>query len=156
MEIRKMANADTPRWIEMRKALWPDCPEERQSLEMEQLLCSDGVVLLAEESGGQALGFAELSIRRDHVEGTTSAPVPYLEGWYVIPGHRRRGIGRHLIERAEKWALEAGFSELASDAEVENPDSIRAHSELGFREVGRTVHFVRTLGAAGSESGPRD
>jgi aminoglycoside 6'-N-acetyltransferase I len=48
---------------------------------MEQWQRSDGVILLAEDGRGQVVGFAEISIRRDHVEGTASAPVPYLEAW---------------------------------------------------------------------------
>ena len=52
-----------------------------------------------------------------------------------------------LIDAAEKWALEAGFTELASDAEVGNEEGIRAHQKLRFREVGRSVHFVRPLRA---------
>jgi aminoglycoside 6'-N-acetyltransferase I len=145
LHIRKLRETDQPRWLELRRALWPDCPDGRHVLEMEQLLRSDGAILLAEERGGQVVGFAELSIRKDHVEGTTSAPVPYLEGWYVMPAHRGMGIGRALIRHVEEWALAAGFSEIASDAELNNPDSIRAHAHLGFREVGRTVHFVRRL-----------
>ncbi len=112
---------------------------------MQQLISAHGVVLLAEEPDGRAVGFAEVSVRRDHVEGTSSAPVPYLEGWYVVPGCRRRGIGRALIERVAEWALGAGFSELASDAEIGNIESLRAHEDLGFREVGRSVHFVLPL-----------
>ena len=142
-----MADTDKPKWLELRRALWPDCPAERHSLEMDQLQHSDGVVLLVEDSDGQVVGFAEFSIRRDHVEGTSSSPVPYLEGWYVIPSHQRQGIGRALIKTAESWALEAGFGELASDAESDNQDGIRAHWDLGFREVGRNVHFVRPLRA---------
>ena len=140
-----MTKADTPHWGEMRRALWPECPPKRHALEMEQLLHSDGVILLAEDLDSRPIGFAEISIRHDHVEGTSEAPVPYLEGWYVIPSHRRRGVGRALIESAEHWALQAGFSELASDAELHRPESIQAHVELGFHEVGRSVHFVRPL-----------
>ena len=49
MKIRKMTEADKPKWLELRIALWPDCPTERHSLEMEQLQHSDGIVLLAED-----------------------------------------------------------------------------------------------------------
>jgi aminoglycoside 6'-N-acetyltransferase I len=76
MRIRKADSTDEPQWIEMRKALWPDCAKDRHSLEVEQLLQSEGIVLLAEDSEGRVVGFAEVSIRRDHVEGTSSAPVP--------------------------------------------------------------------------------
>lgn len=95
--------------------------------------------------GEDAVGFAEVSIRADHVEGTQSAPVPYLEGWYVAPQHRSKGVGRALLHRVEEWAKAAGFHELASDAELENTHSIRLHSLQGFCEVGRTVHFVKPL-----------
>lgn len=145
VKIRKMVAADQQQWLEMRRTLWPECPNERHFLEMDQLLRCEGIVLLAEDADGRSLGFAEISIRRDHVEGTCSAPVPYLEGWYVDPNHRNRGVGRALIDAAERWALEAGFTELASDAEIANDEGIRVHLKLGFREVGRSVHFVRAL-----------
>lgn len=45
-----------------------------------------------------------------------------------------------------EWAKECGFKELASDAELENTDSINAHKALGFEETGRTVCFIKRLG----------
>ena len=147
-----MVDADKPRWLELRRALWPDCSAARHALEIDQWQRSDGVVLLAEGTDGQTLGFAEVTIRREHVEGTSSVPVAYLEAWYVVPGERRKGIGRALIESAGRWASEAGFSELASDAECDNPDAIRAHRDLGFREVGRSVHFVLPLRSSAAET----
>lgn len=92
-------------------------------------------------------GFAEVSVRSDHVEGTVCSPVPYLEGWYVRPIHRGRGVGRALISFVEQWAISSGFSELASDVALQNSHSIALHATLGFREVGRSVHFVKTLEA---------
>lgn len=115
---------------------------------MEQLCAGAGVVVLA-EVGKDLAGFAEISIRADHVEGTTAAPVPYLEGWYVRPEHRQRGIGAGLLRYVEEWAMERGFGELASDAELENTLSIRLHGRLGFKEVGRSVHFVKSLDSSG-------
>jgi aminoglycoside 6'-N-acetyltransferase I len=153
MNVRKMADSDKPKWLELRRALWPDCPAARHSLEMDQCQRSDGVVLLAEGSDGQALGFAEVSVRREHVEGTSSAPVAYLEAWFVVPAHRGQGVGRALIKNAESWALDAGFSELASDAECDNQEAIQAHKNLGFREIGSSVHFVRPLRKPKAEPG---
>ncbi len=143
--VRLVQPSDDPQWLDLRRALWPDCPADRHALEVQQLCASGGAVFLAEDSDGRAIGFAEVSIRRDHVEGTTETPVPYLEGWYVIPEYRRQGIGRMLVEAVEAWARRQGFTELASDSELENHGAIRAHKRLGFREVGREVHFVRTI-----------
>jgi len=151
IEVRPMVPSDHPAWIAMRHDLWPECPLEQHRLEVEQILRDDGVVLLAEDGRGRALGFAEASVRRDHVEGTSSSPVPYIEGWYVVPDRRGQGIGRALVEAVAAWAVRAGFTELASDAELTNEGSIRAHARLGFREAGRTVHFVRPLVADATE-----
>jgi L-amino acid N-acyltransferase YncA len=50
-----------------------------------------------------------------------------------------------LIAALEKRARDTGFHELASDAELENVASQWAHESLGFREVGRGVHYVKAL-----------
>jgi aminoglycoside 6'-N-acetyltransferase I len=108
-------------------------------------LALPGIVAVA-QAGSVLAGFAEISVRSDHVEGTSSAPVPYLEGWYVRQQYRGKGIGRGLLKFVEEWAVACGFRELASDAELWNEHSIRLHAQLGFSEVGRTVHFVKSLG----------
>jgi len=128
----------------MRCELWPDCVPERHGLEMAEILAGPGVVALALVDQAVA-GFAEVSVRSDHVEGTAASPVPYLEGWYVRAAWRGRGVGRALLSYVEQWAVSKGYSELASDAEIQNDRSIRLHAMFGFNEVGRSVHFVKNL-----------
>ena len=142
--LRIAKPGDRAGWEKLRSRLWPECPLERHRLEIEQLLAGSGVVALA-SVGKELVGLAEVSVRVDHVEGTTSAPVAYLEGWYVAEKFRGQGIGRVLLAFAEKWAAEHGFQELASDAELANANSIRLHKTVGFREAGRSVHFVKSL-----------
>ena len=147
--IRELKPEDKVEWLRMRRALWPDCGEERHVLEVELLQRpSQGVVLVAVQPDGTPCGFAEISIRRDHVEGTAATPVPYLEGWYVDATCRGAGIGQKLIASAETWASTQGYTELASDAELENQAGIAAHKECGFVEKGRTVHFVKSISRA--------
>lgn len=145
INIKKVESSDRESWIRMRKALWPECLDSRHELEIDQILSSNGIVLIAESSSTGLVGFAEISIRRDHVAGTTTTPIPYLEGWYVDPAYRRKGIGKALIRSSENFALQAGFKELASDAEINNHTGIEIHNRLGFREVERTVHFIKSL-----------
>lgn len=142
LELKSATVADRDTWIAMRYELWPDCPLERHRLEIDQLLAGPGVVALA-WMDGESVGFAEVSIRKDHVEGTSISPVPYLEGWYVRATHRGKGVGRALMTFVEQWSLDHGFTELASDAELENTLSIALHKKLGFSEVGRSVHFAK-------------
>ena len=128
--IRKATDADKTEWIRMRKALWPDCPDDRHQLEIDTVLSSNGVILVAEKSFDELIGFAEISIRSDHVEGTVDSPVPYLEGWFVDSAHRSKGIGKALIKAAEKFALASGYRELASDADLDNTTSINIHKNI--------------------------
>jgi aminoglycoside 6'-N-acetyltransferase I len=152
--VRPIAPGDREEWLRMRHTLWPDCPEERHFLEMQQLAAAEygGVVLVISRDGGGAHGrslggFAEVSVRHDHVEGALAVPTPYLEGWYVDEDLRGRGVGRELLRSVEDWARKHGFAELASDAELDNHASIDAHHACGFTETCRTVHFIKRLKA---------
>ena len=136
--------ADRPALSTLRFELWPHCPLEQHAFELAQRLLSAGVVVLA-QLDGQLVGFAEVSMRVDYVEGARSAPVPYLEGWYVREAQRGQGLGRGMLALVEQWALAGGYSELASDAEIENHQSIRLHQQIGFVEVSRSVHFLKKL-----------
>ena len=145
IRVKKAEDSDHDEWLRMRKLLWPACPEDRHALEMDLITSSRGIVFMAEFSQVALVGFAEISIRSDHVEGTKNSPVPYLEGWYVDPDFRGKGIGKALIKAAEEFALEKGFTELASDTEIGNNTSIEIHKKTGFTEVGRSVHFVKSI-----------
>src|SRR5262249_12464577 len=96
-------------------------------------------------SAGRALGFAEASIRRDAVNGASASPVAFLEGLYVVPEARRRGVARALVQAVIHWALAQGFTELVSDALLDNQVSHAMHQALGFAEIERVVCFRRAL-----------
>jgi aminoglycoside 6'-N-acetyltransferase I len=100
---------------------------------------------IAYSSPGQAVGFAEASVRTDYVNGANSSPVAFLEGLYVVPEARCEGIAASLISAVSRWAHSVGCSELASDALLENETSHAVHRALGFQETERVVFFRRTL-----------
>ncbi len=143
--IRTATSQDSEQWLAMRKALWPDCPDNKHTLEMEQLLSSQGIVFVAEHKDAGLIGFAEISIRNEHVPGASTSPIPYVEGWYVDNHFRGIGIGHSLLAAAEQWAKQRGFAEIASDTEFENSSSIAIHTAMGFKEVERSVHFLKSL-----------
>jgi aminoglycoside 6'-N-acetyltransferase I len=101
-------------------------------------------VLVAVRGDGRLAGFAEIGAR-NYAEGCESTPVAYLESWYVDPDVRGSGVGRALVEAVADWARDRGFSELASDTEIDNDASQAAHRALGFEEVERQVCFRRRL-----------
>jgi aminoglycoside 6'-N-acetyltransferase I len=133
----------------MRSRLWPDA--DAQGLADEARAFNDGyavpgvdAVFIAEDELPEPVGFLELSVRQ-FSDGCDSMPVPHVEGWYVEPGARGQGLGRDLMRRAEEWAQERGFTELASDTGIDNEASLRAHAHCGFVEVERLIKFRKPL-----------
>jgi aminoglycoside 6'-N-acetyltransferase I len=132
-------------WLRMRRALWDDCPDDEHEREIDEIAASDSEeVFFAERPGGGLCGFLEAAIR-SRADGCERQQVGYVEGWYVDPEARRRGIGRALVEAAEAWARSMGCRQMASDAELWNTVSHQAHGALGYQETGRVVTFKKDL-----------
>ena len=146
MKIRRAIASDIPQLVPLRYALWDFATPEEHARDLDGMLKEDRwAVLFGHDADGTILGFVEATLRHDYVEGSTSSPVGYVEGWYVIPERRKEGIGRRLIEAAEQWAREQGCSEMGSDAELDNEVSHCAHRAIGYEEVIRTVHYHKRL-----------
>jgi aminoglycoside 6'-N-acetyltransferase I len=147
--VRPVTSADLERWADLRHALWPDQPRHELAAEARAFLDGHGfmleVVLVAVDPADQVVGFAELSLR-PYAEGCTTTPVGFLEGWFVAPEWRGRGVGRTLIAAAEAWARTRGCREFASDTNLDNGASAAAHAALGFEEVEQIRCFRKDLG----------
>jgi aminoglycoside 6'-N-acetyltransferase I len=145
--IRPVEPADASVWERMRQSLWPD-ESGGHAREIAQYFAHPRTnpleVLLACLGSGVAIGFVELSIR-PYAEGCTTDRVAFVEGWYVEPQHRGRGVGAALMRAAEEWARAMTCTELASGTQLENDASIAAHKALGFEEVERQVCFRKSL-----------
>ena len=146
--VRPATRDDAAVWLRMRCVLWPEGSREEHAKEIEAFL-SGGLtmplaVLLAVDGGEGPVGFVELSIR-PYAEDCVTDRVAYLEGWYVEPGFRRRGIGRALVEAAEAWGRAQGCAEFGSDALLDNEASAAAHRALGFEETVRIRCFKKSL-----------
>jgi aminoglycoside 6'-N-acetyltransferase I len=145
--VRSATAADRADWLRMRHALWPD---ERggHAAEIERYFAGELKmpleVLIACDGDHRAIGFAELSIRA-YAEDCDTDRVAYLEGWYVDPEARRRGVGRALVDAAEAWARAQGCTEFGSDALLDNDVSAAAHFALGFAETVQLRCFRKQL-----------
>jgi aminoglycoside 6'-N-acetyltransferase I len=136
-----------PRWLAMRLRLWPHDSQAEYLREMADILARGHFVRLAVDAEGSALGFVEASKRTDYVNGTSTSPVAFLEGLYVEPHARRKGVARTLVRAVETWAQALGCTELASDSPIENVAAHAVHRALGFTETERVVYFRRALHA---------
>jgi RimJ/RimL family protein N-acetyltransferase len=82
-----------------------------------------------------------LSLARDpHPASTHVADL----GMMVAASHRRRGIGRKLLEAAVSWARAAGVEKLELHVFPWNEPAIRLYEDFGFEREGlRRRHYLR-------------
>ena len=135
------------RQLALREKLWPGSPKDRHLSQMSALLAAPErfAQFVEYDESNNPLGFVEIALRSDYVNGTTSSPVAFLEGIYVAPEARMRGVARRLFDEAQRWAVGKGCAELASDALLGNTESHAMHRALGFDETERVVFFRKSL-----------
>src|SRR4030095_10974103 len=132
--VRPLREPDLNEWLRLRKRLWDATSEDDHKSEMVEIIDHphSQFVLVAEHDDGRLIGFLEVSIR-PFVEDCETDHVGYLEGWFVEPEFRKYGIGKELVKRGEGWAKSKGCTEMASDAEVGNAQSLDAHLSLDYK-----------------------
>jgi GNAT superfamily N-acetyltransferase len=156
MAIRRVASGDEAEVHRMRRALWPDCPDDDHQRDIAAYVAGGArspagpsMMWVSPRPGGGLCGFVEAGLR-SYAEGCDDAPVPCVEAWFVDADQRGRGVGRALVGAVEAWARELGAAELASDTGIDNEGSLRAHLALGFEEIERTIHLRKALAPRGA------
>jgi len=116
---------------------WRSVSEERRYLRALRRH-PDAAVFVADDEGSVV---GRLSVARD--PHSASRHVADL-GLMVAASHRRRGIGRALLEQAEAWARAAGVLKLELHVFPWNEPAIRLYEEFGFEREGlRKEHYRR-------------
>lgn len=128
--------AEDGRWI-LGSGPWRSVADERRYLRTVQRH-ADAAVFVAEEDGRIV---ARLSLSRDlHPASRHVADL----GLMVASGHRRRGIGRALLEEAVAWARSAGVRKLELHVFPWNEPALALYEAFGFRREGlRRRHYLR-------------
>lgn len=142
--IRRVSLTDREAWLNMRKGIWPEAPEDYLNFDMDEILSSDRDAVFMAFMEGTPAGMVETRLR-DYCEGCDTSPVGYIEAWFVYAQFRGLGVASRLVCAAEDWARERGCSEMGSDTWLDNEASIHAHLKLGYAEAERLVHFVKQL-----------
>lgn len=134
--LAESIGAEDGRWI-LGSGPWRAVSDERRYLRTVQRH-ADAAVFVAEDDGTLV---ARLSLARD--PHPASRHVADL-GLMVAAAHRRRGIGRVLLEEAVSWARGAGVRKLELHVFPWNEPALALYEAFGFEREGlRRRHYVR-------------
>ena len=100
-------------------------------------------LLLVAECEQQVVGALNLFPEPAH---TLSRHVAEL-GVFVLPHHRRRGIGRAMIEAALAWAVQTPLEKITLRVFATNRPAIALYRQFGFHVEGRQKRQIRARGA---------
>ncbi|XP_062186503.1 probable N-acetyltransferase HLS1 [Phragmites australis] len=113
---------------------------------------SPAYLMLVAEAADGPLGTEIVGVVRGCVKtvacgrGQLFSKVAYLLGLRVSPAHRRRGIGRKLVERMEEWFRQMGAEYAYVATDTENEPSVRLFTArcgyAKFRTPSVLVHPV--------------
>lgn len=143
IQIMTVTKSNVRQVADLQHALWP----EHALLDL--IVAAQTAVQAAKShywlamDGQKAVGFCEVTLRRDYVEGSDTSPTGYLEGIYVLPNYRRQGIGTELVNAAAHWLRTQRVAAMGSDVALDNTVSQAFHEALGFEETARLVHYLR-------------
>lgn len=125
--------------------MWEDSSVRELADEFGKTVSDSRMQFFLKYKDNAPIGFAQCCLRFDYVEGTSTAPVGYLEGIFVKEEYRRKGYAGELLAACEAWAKEKGCREFASDCEIDNDDSFHFHKAMNFREANRIICFTKDL-----------
>jgi RimJ/RimL family protein N-acetyltransferase len=140
VELGRAVGSEAGRWL-ITTDDWRSSSDERRYLRALRRY-EHAAVYVAETTDGAIVG--RLSLARD--QHPASAHVADL-GLMVAASHRRRGIGRALLEEAVAWARERGIAKLELHVFPHNEAAIALYEQFGFEREGyRKRHYRRRDG----------
>ena len=145
MDINRAGLEEVSSLAKLAVLLWPEHQAEAMEQEIALLMAESKAAFFLAWESELPIGFAQCALRHDYVEGTSTSPVGYLEGLYVLEEHRRGGVAAGLLSACENWARQQGCREFASDCELHNEQSLRFHLTTGFEEANRIICFTKKL-----------
>lgn len=145
MTINRVDKSNFDKWSQMCHELWSNHVTDELDEELNDIFEAANQEQFLILKGGEFVGLINLSLRNDYVEGADETPTAYIEGIYIRKEYRNQGCGTQLIEFAKEWAKKNNCVQLASDTELSNKESQKFHIKSGFKEVSRSVHYIKLL-----------
>ncbi|TWX47191.1 GNAT family N-acetyltransferase [Colwellia hornerae] len=97
-------------------------------------------VTVIAERNGVFLGFIHVRTHKDSISGEVCGTIPLLA---VLPQSQGLGVGKNLIEFAEKWSKDLGCRLLHLEVFANNKKANGFYQTLGFKP--ETVQMIKPI-----------
>lgn len=142
----ELRESDFEFWLIMSSKLWQDYDVNELRDELRNVYNSPKQqTFIAKNSKQIPIGFINISIRNDYVEGSEKSPTGYLEAIFVDEKYRLLGVAKNLLKLGENWLKQNHCSQIGSDTWLTNIESQNFHKKMGFQEEERLVHFLKNI-----------
>ena len=119
-------------------AIWRDVLDIRNATEehvagiYEQMALNDGYCTFVADADGTVVGLAAAVrvLAIGHPGGYVK-----MNGLGVLPEYRQKGIGRQLMNRVERWAVEQGAPYIGLASGIRREDAHEFYERLGYRKT---------------------
>ncbi|MFZ5815070.1 MAG: GNAT family N-acetyltransferase [Bacillota bacterium] len=118
---------------EQRMVVPPGLAAWQGRTQLRQVLGLPGTALLIATVGGQPVGYLLVAIAPD---SSTDEPTGHLLDFWVVPQHRRRGVGSGLLVRAERWLAAQGLRKVKLWGGLHNQSLLAFAERRGFQPAG--------------------
>ena len=109
-------------------------PPQPMTADHRKMILEDEVWLLLQ--GGEAVGVLELVLEPDCV---------LIYSVAIRPGHQKQGMGRHLLDWAERETKRAGRGRIRLYTNTLMEKNIALYQRLGYRETAREPYLGSTI-----------
>ena len=126
--IRNAELNDLPELINLCTELGYPSNDDQINQRLQKLLKSPSDVVYVAVKKTEVIGWIHVftSLRLE------SDPFAEIGGLVVSSEHRNKGIGRMLVNAADKWAIEKGFSKIRVRSRIERTDTSRFYERAGY------------------------
>ena len=103
---------------------------------------------LVAEAEGRTVAWLHAAVS-EYVE---TGPFVVIGGLVVGTSHRKQGIGRQLMEQAEKWATEQGCSIVRLWSSSGRTAAHRFYEQLGYTNIKTQYAFAKSVDGPGQDN----
>lgn len=142
--IRIARSADAAEIAQLTTQLGYDLTQADAADRLSRVLVRDDQQLFVADVDDRAVGWMHVVL----VEYVDAEAFVLIAGLVVDRNHRRLGIGRALMDRAEVWARERGCSVVRLTSSATRSAAHRFYEDLGYTNIKTQYSFAKPLDAA--------